>query len=138
MDSLKFKRSLTVCTNINTFAFLFLNTAMSYLKLRRRLKSSYFRKRWTCRYTYLVLGTHGSHFNTNTHESWIKYTECDTRKCYTLELTTYLYIWYTRGNNCGAVSDFLSTRLYLFWRRRGRDFMVVGFTTTYAISANHH
>jgi len=96
MDSLKFKRSLKVCTNINTFDFLFLNTAMPYLKLRRRLKSRYFRKRWTCRYTYilyLVLGTHGSHFNTNTHESWKQYTECDTCKCYTLELTTYLYNW---------------------------------------------
>jgi len=25
-----------------------------------------------------------------------------------------------------------------FWGRRGRDRMVVGFTTTYAISAYHH
>jgi len=28
--------------------------------------------------------------------------------------------------------------LYLFKGRRGRDRMVVGFTTTYAISAYHH
>jgi hypothetical protein len=27
---------------------------------------------------------------------------------------------------------------YKFWGRRGRDRMVVGFTTTYAISAYHH
>jgi len=25
-----------------------------------------------------------------------------------------------------------------YWARRGRDHMVVGFTTTYAISAYHH
>jgi hypothetical protein len=28
--------------------------------------------------------------------------------------------------------------LLIFWGRRSRDRMVVGFTTTYAISAYHH
>jgi hypothetical protein len=34
----------------------------------------------------------------------------------------------------------LSTKVHTIhmWGRRGRDLMVVGFTTTYAISAYHH
>ena len=33
---------------------------------------------------------------------------------------------------------FIYKRNKLEWRRRGRDHMVVGFTTIYAISAYHH
>ena len=33
---------------------------------------------------------------------------------------------------------FLSTIYNSFWGRRGRDRMVVGFITTYAINAYHH
>jgi hypothetical protein len=43
--------------------------------------------------------------------------------CDRLTLPTYLNLW---------------SNLYLSWDRRGRFYMVVGFTTTYAISAYHH
>ena len=35
-------------------------------------------------------------------------------------------------------SHFRSVVILYYKRRRGRDCMVVGFTTTYAISAYHH
>jgi hypothetical protein len=32
----------------------------------------------------------------------------------------------------------VTTRYMILWGRRGRDHMVVGFTTSHAISAYHH
>jgi hypothetical protein len=49
------------------------------LKIKTTFEESLFQEALDMRrYTYLVLGTHGSHFDTNTHESWIQYTKYDT------------------------------------------------------------
>ena len=37
-----------------------------------------------------------------------------------------------------ALSSGARLYVYILWGRRGRDHMVVGFITTYAISAYHH
>jgi hypothetical protein len=38
----------------------------------------------------------------------------------------------------GVPREYIDVRYHSRWGRRGRDLMVVGFTTTYAISAYHH
>ena len=37
-----------------------------------------------------------------------------------------------------VITNWLTVTKYPFWDRRGRDRMVVGFTTTCAISPYHH
>jgi hypothetical protein len=50
-----------------------------------------------------------------------------------------LFISYVPSNHRMHISQFYTPGTHLEGgRRRGRDRMVVGFTTTYAISAYHH
>ena len=68
-------------------------------------------------------------------------------------MLNYIYIRYVDiSSQVGSLTDFMIWNLFLFFTiyvllyshliffvgRRGRDRMVVGFTTTYAISAYHH
>jgi len=48
--------------------------------------------------------------------------------CYIKDIYMYIMI-YIKENK---------TSLFTAWDRRGRESMVVGFTTTYAFSAYHH
>ena len=49
-------------------------------------------------------------------------------------------LWYFCFLFCGPLSLYYTVGVltYHIWGRRGRDRMVVGFTTTCAINANHH
>ena len=57
-------------------------------------------------------------------------------KCEASLLSEYCFIWFFQ-NITFCTYPFLYF-LHLYWGRRGCDRMVVGFTTTYAISAYHH
>jgi hypothetical protein len=53
--------------------------------------------------------------------------------------TTILYLNYPFDRGLTCINVYPVLLFYIYIRgRRGRDRMVVGFTTTYAISANHH
>ena len=65
--------------------------------------------------------------------NWQNYV---SKRYYSVSIT-YLYTWYWQNKNlmCFTYYDTFSISIK---GHRGRDLMVVGFTTTYAISAYHH